>query len=50
MSSCDKQSNAFETSVKSPTFLLVQCLNEGNVYSRNNIFGKKIFFAISKNK
>ena len=50
MSSCDKQSNAFETSVKSPLFLLVQCLNEDNAYSKNKILGEKIFFSLSKNK
>ena len=46
MSSIDKQSNAFESSVKSPSFLLVQCLKESNAYSKRNIFGMKIFFFL----
>ena len=44
MSSCDKQSNAFQTSVKTPPFYLVQCLNEGNTYSKSNVLGMRIFF------
>ena len=46
MSSCDKQANVFERSIKSPPFLLVQCLNQGCAYSKNDIFDMNIFFFL----
>ena len=46
MSSCDKQVNVFERSAKSPPFFLVQYLNQGCAYSKNDIFGMNIFFFL----